>query len=171
MTTLYTSVNKIHLQITRHVFPEPNLSTWMVQKHTSCIFPQQQKIFRKLFVSTKVNSLNPVKVKVAQSCPTLCNTMDYTVHAVGSLSLLQGIFPTQGLNPGLPHCRWILYQLSQKGSPELCLLGKTDTLKKNNSSSYWKILENSRSPLWYASLSSLKLSTSKDNEIKSKSCH
>ena len=33
---------------------------------------------------------------------------------VGSLSLLQGIFPTQGSNPGLPHCRWILYQLSQK---------------------------------------------------------
>ena len=31
---------------------------------------------------------------------------------VGSLSLLQGIFLTQGLNPGLPHCRWILYQLS-----------------------------------------------------------
>jgi len=36
---------------------------------------------------------------------------------VGSLSLLQGIFPTQGLNPGLPHCSWILYQLSHKGSP------------------------------------------------------
>ena len=36
---------------------------------------------------------------------------------VGSLSLLQGIFPTQGSNPGLPHCRWILYQLSHKGSP------------------------------------------------------
>ena len=35
---------------------------------------------------------------------------------VGSLSLLQGIFPTQGLNPGLPHCRQILYQLSHKGS-------------------------------------------------------
>ena len=31
---------------------------------------------------------------------------------VGSLSLLQGIFTTQGLNPGLLHCRWILYQLS-----------------------------------------------------------
>jgi len=31
---------------------------------------------------------------------------------VGSLSLLQGIFPTQGLNPGLPHSRRILYQLS-----------------------------------------------------------
>ena len=31
---------------------------------------------------------------------------------VGSCSLLQGIFPTQGSNPGLLHCRWILYQLS-----------------------------------------------------------
>ena len=37
---------------------------------------------------------------------------------VGSLSLLQGIFPTQGSNPGLLHCRWILYQLSHKGSPD-----------------------------------------------------
>ena len=36
---------------------------------------------------------------------------------VDSHSLLQGIFPTQGLNPGLPHCRWILYQLSHKGTP------------------------------------------------------
>ena len=36
---------------------------------------------------------------------------------VGSLSLLQGNFPTQESNPGLPHCRQILYQLSQKGSP------------------------------------------------------
>ena len=36
---------------------------------------------------------------------------------VGSLSLLQGIFPTQGLNPGLPHCRRILYHLSHQGSP------------------------------------------------------
>ena len=37
----------------------------------------------------------------------------------GILSLLQGIFPTQGLNPGLPHCRWILYQLSHKASPRI----------------------------------------------------
>ena len=36
---------------------------------------------------------------------------------VGSLSLLQGIFETQESNPGLPHCRRILYQLSHKGSP------------------------------------------------------
>ena len=38
---------------------------------------------------------------------------------VGSLSLLQGIFPTQGLNPGLLHHRWILYQLSRKKSPRI----------------------------------------------------
>ena len=36
---------------------------------------------------------------------------------VGSLSLLQQIFQTQESNQGLLHCRWILYQLSYKGSP------------------------------------------------------
>ena len=53
--------------------------------------------------------------------------MDYTVHGIPqarilqweSLFLLQGIFPTQGSNPDLPHCRWILYQLSHKGSPRI----------------------------------------------------
>ena len=38
---------------------------------------------------------------------------------VSSLSLLQGIFPTQGSNSGLPHCRRILYQLSHQGSPRI----------------------------------------------------
>ena len=37
----------------------------------------------------------------------------------GLPSLLQGIFTTQGSNPGLPHCRWILYHLSNKGSPRI----------------------------------------------------
>ena len=68
-----------------------------------------------------------MKVKVTQSCPTLCNPMDlYSPWnfpgqntGVHSLSLLQGIFPTQGSNSGLPHCRWILYQLSHKGSPRI----------------------------------------------------
>ena len=63
-------------------------------------------------------------VKVAQSCLTLWSHGLYSPWnspgqntGVGSLSLLQGIFPTQGLNLGLLHCRWILYQLSHKGSP------------------------------------------------------
>ncbi|XDC67028.1 hypothetical protein R6Z07M_018210 [Ovis aries] len=60
------------------------------------------------------------KVKVAQLCLTLCDSMDCPWNSpgqntgVGSLSLLQGIFPTRGLNPCLPHCRQILYQLSHK---------------------------------------------------------
>ena len=37
---------------------------------------------------------------------------------VGSLSLLQGVFPTQGSNPGLPQCRWLLYQLSHREAQE-----------------------------------------------------
>ena len=58
---------------------------------------------------------------VTQSCPTLCNPVDCSlpgssVHGdspsrnigVGCHALLQGIFPTQGSNPGLLHCRWIL---------------------------------------------------------------
>ena len=43
---------------------------------------------------------------------------------VGSLSLLQRIFPTQGLNPGLSHCRRILYQPRRKGSPASLCWGK-----------------------------------------------
>ena len=64
-----------------------------------------------------------------QSCLTLCNPVDCSlpgssVHgdspgkntAVGCHALLQGISPTQGLSPGLPHCRQILYHLSHQGN-------------------------------------------------------
>ena len=44
------------------------------------------------------------------------NSPDQNIGA-GSHSLLQGIFPTQGSNPALPHCRRTLYQLSRRGSP------------------------------------------------------
>ena len=49
----------------------------------------------------------------------LCSPWNSPGHdtGVGSLSLLQGIFPTQGSNPGLLQCKQILYQLSHKGSP------------------------------------------------------
>ena len=107
-----------------------------------------------------------VKVKVAQLCPILCHSVNYTIQGilqartlewvaflslgdlpnpgikprspalradslpaepqgkskntgVGCLSLLQGIFPIQGSNPGLSHCRWILYQLTHKGSSRI----------------------------------------------------
>ena len=55
----------------------------------------------------------------------LVSLWNYQAHknsrntGVSSLSLLQGFFPIQGMNPGLPHCRQILYQLSHKGSPTI----------------------------------------------------
>jgi len=67
-------------------------------------------------------------INVTQSWLTLCDPMDYTYSpwnfpgqntGVGSLSLLQRIFQTQGLNPGLPRCRQILYQLSHQESPRI----------------------------------------------------
>ena len=72
------------------------------------------------------------EVKITQVCSTLCDFMDCSppgtsVHgdspgkntAVDCHFLLQGIFPTQGLNPGLLHCRRILYQMSHKESPRI----------------------------------------------------
>ena len=38
---------------------------------------------------------------------------------MGCHTLLQGIFPTQGSDPGLPHCKWILYYPSHQGSPRI----------------------------------------------------
>ena len=71
------------------------------------------------------------KVKVTRSCRTLCNPMDCSllgssVHGdspgkntgVGCHALLQGIFPIQGFNPGLLHCRQILYYLSHQEKPK-----------------------------------------------------
>ena len=71
-----------------------------------------------------------LKVSVAQLCPALCHPMGCSppgssVHGdspgkntgVDCHSLLQGIFPIQGLNPGLQHRRQILYHLSHQGSP------------------------------------------------------
>ena len=47
------------------------------------------------------------------------NSLGQNAGVYLSLSLLQGILLTQRSNPGLLHCRWILYQLSHKGSPRI----------------------------------------------------
>ena len=83
-------------------------------------------IFKK-YLNLKNTSLE-VKALVAQLCPTLRHPMDcsppgFSVRGnlqakntgVDCRSLLQGIFPTQGLNPSLLHCRQILYHLSHGG--------------------------------------------------------
>ena len=64
-------------------------------------------------------------MKGAQLCPTLCNPIYSPWNSpgqntgMGSLSLLQRIFPTHKSNPCLSQSRWILYQLSRKGSPRV----------------------------------------------------
>ena len=83
-----------------------------------------------------------MKVLVTQFYPTLCNPMNcsqaspsmgfsrqeywvaisFSNTGVGGHALLQGIFPTQGSNPGLPHRRWILYHFSHQGSQLSSLL-------------------------------------------------
>ena len=60
-----------------------------------------------------------VNMKVFQSCRTLGKPLDYTVYEILQARILEWIFPTQGLNLGLLHCRQILYQLSHKGSPRI----------------------------------------------------
>ena len=77
--------------------------------------------------------------EVAQSCLTLCDPMDCEPTrflcpwdfpgkstGVGCHSLLQRISPTEGSNPGLPHCRQTLYSLSQRGGIDWVLPGKEE---------------------------------------------
>ena len=66
------------------------------------------------------------KVKVTQSSLTLCDPMDYTVRGILQARILEWVAFSFSRgssqlrsNPGLPHCRWILYQLSHKGSSRI----------------------------------------------------
>ena len=86
-----------------------------------------------LFVGTCVpffisQTLSKSESEVARLCPTLCDPMDCSPPSVlgifpgkntgmGCHFLLQGIFPTQGLKLGLPHCGQTLYHLSHQGIP------------------------------------------------------
>ena len=99
---------------------------------------------------------------VTRSSLTFCDPIDYSppgssVHGdspgkntgVGCHALLQGIFPTQESNPGLPYCRQILYYLSHQGSQGMgipyhlsCLLrnlcaGQEATVRKGDGTTNW----------------------------------
>ena len=90
-----------------------------------------RKIISKMY-------LKYLGVLVSQSCPTLCDPIDHRPTrllcpwntpgknaGVGCHALLQGIFPTNGSNPGLLHCWQILYHLSHLGIPVLKYLEVT----------------------------------------------
>ena len=80
-----------------------------------------------ILVFKGTSMLSSIVNEIAQSYPTLCDPMDYTVHGILQARILEWVafpfsresFPTQGLNPDLPHGWWILYQLSHKGSPRI----------------------------------------------------
>ena len=83
------------------------------------------------FIQLYVSEIQPYSSMKSESvnhsvCPTLCDPMDCRVcpwnspgktTEVSCHSLLQGIFLTQSLNLGLPHCRQILQHLSHQGNP------------------------------------------------------
>ena len=102
--------------------------TWMVNFAPSL----QRHLHTHVFLHFYPPLLAQVLRLVLQWCLTLCDPMKCSPPGflcpwdspgknpgVGSSSLLQGIFPTRGSNPGLPHRRWILYQLSHQGSPRI----------------------------------------------------
>ena len=93
---------------------------------TNCVILYKNCIFKILLFHENIMALKQGKVKVSVMSTTLWRHGLYSPWnspgqniGVGSLSLLQGIFTTQGLNPHLPHCRQSLYQLSHKGSPSI----------------------------------------------------
>ena len=111
------------------------LKIWMVWYNL--VDSQPTMILEEVSVETSIKSF-----QLVQSDITLCYeresesllVMSYSLQPcgryspwnspgqnteAGSLSCLQGIFPTQTSYPGLPHCRRILYQLSHKGSPRI----------------------------------------------------
>ena len=86
------------------------------------------------FCSAFVGGLPEIIIQQCQavlSCSTLCDPMGYSpartsVHGdsntgVGCHALLQGIFLTQGLNPGLPHCTWILLPSQPPRKPNVAI--------------------------------------------------
>ena len=125
------------------------ITSWHIEggkwKQWQILFSWTPKSLQTVTATMKLKDVCSLEGKLWQTCAvlsldalswgcmlTLCNPVDCSlpgssVHGdspdkntgVGCHSLLQGIFSTQGSNPGLLHCWWILYHLSQQGSPTI----------------------------------------------------
>ena len=89
----------------------------------SFIFVNEGHVVKMLYSKSlqkafKALSLPTFRITNEGECESPRNSLGQNT-GVGSLFLLQGIFPTQGSNPGLSHCSRIVYQLSHKGSPRI----------------------------------------------------
>ena len=85
-----------------HCIPLNQLPTWFYE------------ILTELCVLVAQVVSNSLQLQGSQPAVLICPGKN---TGVGCHSLLPGVFPTQGLNPGLLHCRQILYHLSPLGSP------------------------------------------------------
>ena len=79
------------------------------------VLPSYYQVHPLKWSEVKWKSLSCIWLFVTHGLYSPWNSLDLNT-GVGNHFLLQGIFPTQGSNPGLPHCRQIPYQLSQQGS-------------------------------------------------------
>ena len=118
---------KLSLVFLQHCFCQKDKNVLLLKLTNSFVSKRSFQLGDFYFSSNFTENLFPMKwseVKVAQSCWILCHLIDWYSPwnspgqntVLDSLFLLQGIFPTQGSNPGLSHCKQILYQLSHKGS-------------------------------------------------------
>ena len=121
-TTQVGTDTHTHIHTIQHSHPHswnPNVTSSLVK----CPWDRQGQILSYTLLYPYLSS----KVKWSESCSVTSDSLwphgSYNPWSspgqnpgMGSFSLLQGIFPTQGSNPGLPHCRQILYRLSNKGS-------------------------------------------------------
>ena len=114
-----------------------SLRITFTQNHSNVSFSKTKKSTRVcVWWLPKVEYNSISKVKLSQSCPTLWDPMEYSPwNSPGQntgedcRSLLQGIFPIQESNPGLPHGRRILYQLSHQGSISLLQINNISSVQ------------------------------------------
>ena len=77
-----------------------------------------------MYVYSSISNFSSIDFSL--QCPSYSKPL--VSSGVGSYSLLQGIFPTQGSNPGLLHCRLVFYYLNNQGSPFSSSLGKWENM-------------------------------------------
>ena len=123
-----------------HVCRVSYIGSWVLYQERHLGSPHTH---RKALSSLTWDAWSPVKVKVAQSCPTLCNPMDCSlpgssVHGdslgknmgVGCHALFQGIFPTQGSNPGPPSLQVESLPSEPPGKPKNTGMGSVSLLQR-----------------------------------------
>ena len=92
------------------------ITLYSQESNSSFVIKKQVLHFSIFLKKWKWKLLSLVQLFATHGLYSPWNSLDQNT-GVGSFSLFQGIFPTQGSNPDLLHCRQILYQLSQKESP------------------------------------------------------